>query len=87
MTEGGPAQNSKGASQRVNATPVRVVGEITLGQILKFSGVVSSGGEGKALIESAAVCVNGKVEQRRGRKLVPGDVVEVAGRRLVVELR
>ncbi|MEJ7840769.1 MAG: RNA-binding S4 domain-containing protein [Rubrobacter sp.] len=50
---------------------------ITLGQALKASDLVGSGGEAKVLIQAGEVLVNGEVETRRGRQLVPGDVVEV----------
>ena len=57
---------------------------ITLGQALKASDLVGSGGEAKVLIQAVEVLVNGKVETRRGRRLVPGDVVEVGDERLEV---
>ena len=57
---------------------------ITLGQALKASDIVGSGGEAKVLIQAGEVLVNGEVETRRGRKLVPGDVVEVGDERLEV---
>jgi ribosome-associated protein len=57
---------------------------ITLGQALKASDLVGSGGEAKVLIQTGEVLVNGEVETRRGRKLVPGDVVEVGDERLEV---
>jgi ribosome-associated protein len=57
---------------------------ITLGQALKASDLVGSGGEAKVLIQAGEVLVNGEVETRRGRRLVPGDVVEVGDERLEV---
>lgn len=57
---------------------------ITLGQALKASDIVGSGGEAKVLIQAGEVLVNGQVETRRGRQLVPGDVVEVGDERLEV---
>ncbi len=57
---------------------------ITLGQALKASDLVGSGGEAKVLIQAGEVIVNGEVETRRGRKLVAGDVVEVGDERLEV---
>ena len=57
---------------------------ITLGQALKASDIVGSGGEAKVLIQAGEVFVNGEVETRRGRKLLPGDVVEVGNERLEV---
>jgi len=56
----------------------------TLGQALKVSGLVGSGGEAKVLIQAGEVLVNGEVETRRGRKLREGDMVEVGDERLEV---
>ena len=53
---------------------------IRLGQFLKLADLIDTGGEGKILIESGDVTVNGEVDTRRGRQLRPGDVVEVLGR-------
>lgn len=50
---------------------------IRLGQLLKLGGVVESGADGKELLASEAVFVNGSLETRRGRQLHDGDVVEV----------
>jgi ribosome-associated protein len=57
---------------------------ITLGQALKAADVVGSGGEAKVLIQAGEVLVNGEVETRRGRKLLPGDVIEVGDETLEV---
>ena len=54
-------------------------GVIRLGQLLKLAGVVETGGEGKLRIQEGEAKVNGEVETRRGRQLVPGDLVEFAG--------
>lgn len=53
---------------------------IRLGQFLKAADLVDTGGEGKILIASGDVTVNGEVDLRRGRQLHRGDVVEVLGR-------
>jgi ribosome-associated protein len=55
---------------------------MTLGQALKASNLVGSGGEAKIMIQAGEVRVNGEVETRRGRKLEEGDVVEVGDSRL-----
>jgi ribosome-associated protein len=57
---------------------------MTLGQALKASKLVGSGGEAKVVIQAGEVRVNGEVETRRGRKLEEGDVVEVGDERLEV---
>jgi ribosome-associated protein len=58
---------------------------IKLDQFLKFVGAAATGGQAKWLIRDGAVLVNGEVELRRGRKLVPGDVVEFEGESFQVE--
>lgn len=50
---------------------------IKLGQALKLAGLVGSGVEAKILIQEGLVKVNNEVEERRGRKLYPGDVFEL----------
>lgn len=58
------------------------VGEqgIRLGQLLKLSGLVDTGGEAKLAVEQGLVTVNGAVDTRRGAQLRPGDVVACRGR-------
>lgn len=48
---------------------------ITLGQALKEAGVIDSGGAAKWFLRENVVQVNGEPDDRRGRKLVAGDVV------------
>ncbi|BDZ55455.1 RNA-binding S4 domain-containing protein [Agromyces marinus] len=57
---------------------------IRLGQFLKFAGLLDSGGDVKEAVIGGRVTVNGEVDRRRGRQLVPGDVVGFDGRRLRV---
>jgi ribosome-associated protein len=52
---------------------------IRLGQFLKLADLIDTGGEGKILIASGDVTVNGEVDTRRGSQLHPGDVVSVLG--------
>ncbi|WP_276575526.1 S4 domain-containing protein YaaA [Paenibacillus sp. YPG26] len=52
---------------------------IKLDQFLKLADCVPTGGMAKALLQDGAVKVNQELEERRGRKLYPGDVVEVEG--------
>jgi ribosome-associated protein len=59
-----------------------VGGDIRLGQLLKLADLAGSGGEAKALLQAGEVRVNGQVDTRRGRRLAPGDVVQVGGRSL-----
>jgi ribosome-associated protein len=57
---------------------------IRLGQLLKLAGVVESGGDVKAVLETGVVRVNGEVETRRGRQLHRGDVIALRGQQLRV---
>ncbi len=52
---------------------------ITLGQLLKLADCIQSGGEAKHFLTTAKIFVNGDSENRRGKKLVQGDVVEIHG--------
>jgi ribosome-associated protein len=58
---------------------------IRLDQFLKLQGAVGTGGQAKMIVQSGEVAVNGQVETRRGRKLVPGDVVTVGDLEWIVE--
>jgi ribosome-associated protein len=60
---------------------------LCLDQFLKLHNVVESGGHAKLMIQGGEVKVNGAVETRRRKKLSPGDVVEVAGGKWVVDER
>ena len=53
---------------------------IKLGQALKAAGLVDSGVEAKFAVQDGLVKVNGKVELRRGKKLIDGDIVEYDGK-------
>ena len=50
---------------------------MTLGQMLKEVTVISSGGQAKWYLAENTVLVDGEPENRRGRKLYPGMMVEV----------
>jgi ribosome-associated protein len=52
---------------------------VELHKILKFEGMVPSGGVAKLAIESGDVLVNGKVETRKRKKMVAGDVIVFNG--------
>lgn len=58
---------------------------IKLQDLLKLAAVTATGGEAKLLIQDGEVLVNGEVCTMRGKKLRPGDVVEVLGRRCGVQ--
>lgn len=48
---------------------------ITLGQFIKFANIVGSGGMVKAILAEYKIYVNDVEENRRGKKLYPGDKV------------
>ena len=50
---------------------------MTLGQMLKEATVIGSGGQAKWYLAENTVLVDGEPENRRGRKLYPGMMVEV----------
>lgn len=52
---------------------------IQLGQLLKKADIIATGGQAKHFLLEVVVKVNGERETRRGRKLVPGDTVEIPG--------
>jgi ribosome-associated protein len=52
---------------------------IRLGQFLKLANLIDTGSDAKELMIQGLVTVNGDVETRRGRQLVPGDVVKLGG--------
>lgn len=53
---------------------------IKLDQFLKWEGITATGGEAKMMIQNGLIKVNGRLEERRGKSLVPGDIVEVEGK-------
>ncbi|MCI1018395.1 RNA-binding S4 domain-containing protein [Microbacterium sp. C5A9] len=60
---------------------VSIGGEmIRLGQFLKFSGLLDSGGDAKEVVIDGFVKVNDEVDRRRGRQLHDGDLVTFEGR-------
>lgn len=52
---------------------------IKLQQVLKLAGMVGQGSDVKVLLAEGIVKVNGQVATERGKKIHPGDVVEVEG--------
>ena len=58
---------------------------IKLGQALKLAGLVETGVDAKFAIQDGLVKVNGEVEERRGRKLYDGDIVEFEGQQIKIE--
>ncbi len=48
---------------------------ITLGQLLKRTGVIDTGGQAKHYLAEHVVLVNETREDRRGKKLKAGDII------------
>lgn len=57
---------------------------IKLDALLKFAGLCETGGEAKERIQNGEASVNGEVCTMRGKKLRPGDVVELSGVRVSI---
>lgn len=50
---------------------------IELIQLLKVTGIASTGGHAKMIVDDEVVYRNGELELRKRAKLVPGDVIEI----------
>lgn len=59
---------------------------VELYKILKFEGIVSSGGEAKAVIDDGRVLLNGVVETQRRKKIMSGDTIEFMDEKLKIVL-
>lgn len=57
---------------------------ITLGQLLKMADFIQSGGEAKFAVKELKISVNNQKENRRGRKLYPGDVIVIEGKKITL---
>ena len=51
---------------------------ITLGQFLKYVGIIDCGSYAKQFLLENKVYINNEQDQRRGRKIYPGDIVKVS---------
>jgi ribosome-associated protein len=60
---------------------------VELYKILKFEGIVSSGGEAKAVINDGQVLVNGEIETRKRKKIVAGDIIEFMNEQFKIILK
>jgi ribosome-associated protein len=58
---------------------------VELYKILKFEGLVESGGQAKAVIDSGQVLVNGEVETRKRKKIISGDIIEFGDETLRIQ--
>jgi len=59
---------------------------IELYKLLKLEGMADSGGEAKSVIAEGQILVNGKVEIRKRRKIVSGDIVEFGKEKIRIQL-
>ena len=57
---------------------------ITLGQFLKFAGIISNGFEAKIFIPSNEIFVDNELETKRGRKLYDGMTIVINGNEFIV---
>ena len=60
---------------------------VELYKILKFEGMVSSGGEAKSVIAEGQVSVNGKKETRKRNKIFSGDIIEFGNEKIRILLK
>ena len=58
---------------------------LTLGQLLKIADIINSGGQAKEFLKTAKVAVNDISENRRGRKLYPGDKIVCGDQKIVIK--
>ena len=59
---------------------------VELCKILKFEGIIATGGEAKLLIGDGQVSVNGEIETRKRKKIVDGDTIEFRGEKMQIRL-
>ena len=60
---------------------------VELYKILKFEGMVASGGEAKSVIAEGLVSVNGDVETRKRKKIVAGDTIVFGDEEIRIRLK
>ncbi len=66
-------------------TKIRIGTEfIRLDALLKYAGLVQTGGEAKLRIQAGEVRVDGEICTQRGKKMRPGSIAEMDGCRLQV---
>ena len=58
---------------------------ITLGQFLKFVGLINNGGEAKAFLSEEKIIINNEEDNRRGRKLYPGYIIKIRNTEYLVD--
>jgi len=58
---------------------------IELNKLLKFEGLVGSGGEANEAITEGLVSVNGEIETRKRKKIVAGDIVAFGNEKMLIQ--
>ncbi len=58
---------------------------VTLGQFLKMTDWIDTGGQAKFAVKELDIKVNNEKEDRRGRKLYPGDIIVIEGKKYQIE--
>lgn len=58
---------------------------ITLGQFLKHADIIQSGGEAKSFLAQNEVEIDGISDNRRGRKLRGGEIIEILGQKYEIK--
>lgn len=58
---------------------------ITLNVVLKLSDLISTGGMAKIYLQTNDVLVNKEKENRRGRKLFRGDIIETENLKILIK--
>ncbi|MCZ6457926.1 MAG: RNA-binding S4 domain-containing protein [Gammaproteobacteria bacterium] len=59
---------------------------VELYKILKFEGMVASGGQAKVVVAAGQVLVNGKIETQKRKKILTGDTIEFNNEKIGIKL-
>lgn len=59
---------------------------VELYKILKFEGMVNSGGQAKQVIDDGLVTLNGNIETQKRKKIMSGDVITLWDETIQVKL-
>lgn len=66
--------------------PVKITTEyIELQMLLKMQDIITSGGQAKYFLQENDIFVNGELENRRGKKLYPGDKIKVLNQEFIIQ--
>lgn len=66
--------------------PVKITTDyIELQMLLKMQDIITSGGQAKYFLQENEVFVNGEPENRRGKKLYPGDKIKVLNQEFIIQ--